>query len=68
MMWELDDLVSNSDLADEYLVARGTVSSWAKRNPDFPAPLVTVGGRPLWSRVQVAAWVATKWNLPNETP
>ena len=58
MMWELDDLAANSDLAEEHGVSRATVSNWVKRYPDFPPPLTTLGGRPVWSRRQVADWVA----------
>lgn len=57
MMWELDDLATASQLADEYGVSRSTMSNWSSRYPDFPAPLIAIGGCQVFSRAQVAEWV-----------
>lgn len=60
MMWELDDLAGNSDLADEYGVTRATICNWSTRYPEFPRPVTVIGGRPVWSRAQVAQWVGAE--------
>lgn len=39
-------------------VNRATVETWTRRYDDFPEPRWTVGGRPAWSRPEVAAWLA----------
>lgn len=57
MKWELDDLAANSDLAEQHHVSRSTIVNWVTRYDDFPKPVTTIGGRPVWSRAQVAAWV-----------
>lgn len=67
MMWELDDLAANSDLAEQNNVLRSTIVNWVKRYPDFPKPITVIGGRPVWSSTQVAAWVAVNCDNRGET-
>lgn len=58
MRWELEDLVSTGDIADEYGVGKPAVSNWIARHPDFPQPLTSVsrGSTLLFSRKAVADW------------
>jgi len=49
-------------------VARGTVSGWRRRHPDFPAPVSGTGNGPVFNRAEVEAWLAGagRWELaPN---
>lgn len=60
--WDLDDLVTVSDLAAEFGVTRAAVGNWPLRHPDFPAPLITVacGHTAIYSLRQVRAWYDAK--------
>jgi len=60
--WDLGDLASPADIAEECGVGRPTVSNWPVRYPDFPRPLVTVarGKTPLYSRKAVLDWYDRK--------
>ncbi len=62
MKWDLDDLVSPADIAEECGATRATVSNWVKRYPDFPQPLTTVarGRTKLYSRKAVVEWYDRK--------
>ncbi len=57
-MWDLDDLVSPADIADQFRVGKAAVSNWIARHADFPKPLTTVarGQTDLYSRKAVADW------------
>jgi len=61
MIWDLDDLACSADLAVQFGVGRSTVAVWAARYDDFPAPLAPLACGPIYSRVQVTAWVHHKW-------
>jgi SAM-dependent methyltransferase/predicted DNA-binding transcriptional regulator AlpA len=39
-------------------VARGTVSDWRRRDPDFPAPVSGTGRRPGFNQAEVEGWLA----------
>jgi transposase len=60
--WDLADLASPADIAEECGVGKSTVSNWIARYPDFPRPLATVaqGKTPLFSRKAVIAWYDQK--------
>lgn len=62
MRWELSDLVSPADIAEECGVGKAAVSNWISRYPDFPRPLVTVakGYTQLFSRRAVIDWYTRK--------
>lgn len=61
-MWDLDDIVSMSDLAAEFGTSRATPANWPARFPDFPKPLTSVacGQTYLYSLAQVRAWHDSK--------
>ena len=58
MKWDLADLASTADIADECGVGMAAVANWATRHPDFPRPLVVVarGKTPIYSRKAVQDW------------
>jgi hypothetical protein len=60
--WELADLVSPADIAEECGVGKSAVSNWIARYPDFPQPLATVaqGKTALFSRKAVTEWYDRK--------
>lgn len=57
-LWDLDDLVTVSDLAAEFGVGRAAVCNWAVRYDDFPEALTTVscGYAALYSLRAVCTW------------
>lgn len=56
--WDLEDLAMAKDITDSYGLTRSTVPNWAARHADFPAPLVMLATGAIYSRRQVAAWLA----------
>ena len=44
------------EIADRMGVTRNAVDKWRARDPQFPAPRWTVGGRPAWDWSDVASW------------
>lgn len=64
MKWDLADLVSPADIAEQFGVGKPAVSNWIARYPDFPRPLTTVaqGTTSLFSRKAVIDWHARKWS------
>jgi hypothetical protein len=60
--WDLADLVSPADIAEECGVGKSAVSNWIARYPDFPRPLTTVaqGRTDLFSRAAVLDWYARR--------
>lgn len=60
-MWDLADLVGPSEIAHLYATTRSTVSMWMARYEDFPAELIRIGGRPVYSKRQVVAWHRRQW-------
>lgn len=62
--WELADLAAVGDLAVEYSVGKSTISNWAGRYDDFPAPLVTLSSGPVYSRRQVRRWHDVRQWMP----
>jgi hypothetical protein len=56
--WDLEDLAMAKDITDDYGLTRSTLCNWAARYADFPAPLVTLATGAVYSRCQVAAWLA----------
>jgi uncharacterized protein (DUF983 family) len=51
-------LVGRSELAGRAHVAAATVDAWRRRHPDFPAPVTTINGAPVWVWAQVASWLS----------
>lgn len=62
MRWDLADLISPADIAEECGASRPAVSNWVARYPDFPSPLTTVaqGHTPIYSRKAVLDWYDRK--------
>lgn len=57
MMWDLEDLISASDVARMCGVSREAVSNWLQRAPEgFPGPIHHIGSRPVFSRKAIIAW------------
>jgi hypothetical protein len=51
------ELVSARDIADRYGVVIGTVRSWARRYPDFPAPVAVISGYTrVWEWGEIQKW------------
>lgn len=48
--------VGTVEIAERLAVTRNAVDKWRARDPGFPAPRWTVGGRPAWEWADVAAW------------
>lgn len=48
-------LANQSDLARRWGIGRQWVSEVVQRD-DFPAPVTSVGGRPVWSVAEADAW------------
>lgn len=61
MMWDLDDLVAPSDIAEMFGTTKSAVSNWISRYGDFPPPLAIVsrGCTSLYSRQAVIEWRAS---------
>ena len=68
--------VRTEDLIDAHTVAeilglrhRNTVSSYQRRYPDMPRPIVDLGpGRPrLWLRSEVETWARTRRQKPGNS-
>lgn len=59
-LWALTDLGGVSDLARKYGVNLSTVSNWRNRYEDFPEPLTSISGAPVFSFKQVAKWYRSK--------
>lgn len=60
---DTEDLIDAQGVADLLgLSHRNTVSSYQKRYPDMPRPVVDLGrGRPrLWLRGEILKWIASK--------
>jgi len=53
-----DDLVGVAEIARRAGVAWGTVQSWRRRHPDFPAPAADLAMGPVWRWTDVARWTA----------
>ena len=49
-------------------VARGAVSNWRRRYPDFPAPMGGTPARPMFSLPQVEAWLLANHRLAAISP
>jgi hypothetical protein len=49
-------VVGISDIANEAGVSRACVCNWAKRWPDFPAPVRVLAMGPIYSNAAVQAW------------
>jgi len=62
--WSPNDVVGIPEIADKLGVKRATVDVWRQRNVGFPEPTHTVGGRPAWLWVPVAAWAYHTGRLP----
>lgn len=61
--FQADDLIDARTVADLLGVSRrNTVSSYQRRYPDMPRPVIDLGpGRPrLWARSDMAEWVKTR--------
>lgn len=54
--WALVDMAGIGDLAKKYKVEPATISNWRVRYPDFPNPLTSISGGPVFSFKQVAKW------------
>jgi hypothetical protein len=68
--WDLDDIVTVTDIAAELGYKRAAVGNWATRHPDFPEPLTTVacGHTAVYSLRQVRAWYdARDWQTDGRT-
>jgi transposase len=51
------ELVSARDIAERYGVVIGTVRSWARRYPEFPAPVAVISGYTrVWDLEEVEKW------------
>ena len=48
--------VGTVEIAERLAVTRNAVDKWRARDPQFPAPRWTVGGRPAWDWSDVASW------------
>ena len=55
-LWDLDDLIGTREIAAMYNVSKQAVMKWASPGTTFPAPLTTISGVRVYSRVQVVAW------------
>jgi len=53
-----DDLVGVAEIARRAGVAWGTVQSWRRRHPDFPAPAARLDMGPVWWWSDVARWTS----------
>lgn len=54
-------LAGISELANRYDVQANTVAVWTQRHPDFPEPLIQVGGRVrVWWVPEVDEWVKNR--------
>jgi glutathione-regulated potassium-efflux system ancillary protein KefG len=66
-----EDLIDAQDVADLLgLSHRNTVSSYQKRYPEMPRPVIDLGrGRPLlWLRTEVEAWARATGRLKHRRP
>lgn len=62
--WSPNDVVGIPEIADKLNVKRATVDVWRQRDNGFPAPTLTVGGRPAWKWATVASWAHHTGRLP----
>lgn len=51
------DLVGRQEMARRAGTTPGTVDSWRRRHPSFPAPEGYIGRSPAWSWRKVARWL-----------
>ncbi|QXV61539.1 N-6 DNA methylase [Amycolatopsis sp. TNS106] len=58
MALESSSLVTAAEIAQLAKVTRAAVSNWRKRYPDFPQPSSGTGGRVLYARPEVDAWLS----------
>lgn len=54
------ELWATSDIAREVGVSTQAVTNWRKRHTDFPESLGRVGGRALYDKKAVQAWLIKK--------
>lgn len=55
---DVDDLVTPAMIAERFGLNRTTPSIWARRYPDYPSPVISIG-----ERVRLYSWRAIKaWN------
>lgn len=52
----VDRLVGQQEIADRLAVKRVTVERWRQRHGDFPRPLATFSGTPVWWWPNVKTW------------
>lgn len=58
---DLHELVGRSEIAKRSGARLQTVDTWRRRYADFPTPVGTISGTPLWLWSDVERWI-------NETP
>jgi hypothetical protein len=63
-MWDLKDLAGIAEIAARLGVTKPAVSNWKVRHADFPEPLITVSGAPIFSMRQVLAWYREWVQIP----
>jgi prophage regulatory protein len=52
--------LSDKQVADRYSIARQTVWSWLRNDPDFPKPIMLSAGCTRWKLAEIEAWEAAK--------
>lgn len=67
MNWDLDDVTTLGEIADQFGVAKTATCNWARRYPGFPRPLKVIGGYRVYSRAQIVRWRARKFGKPELT-
>jgi len=55
-----DDVCTLAQWAAEHDIPRATVHSWARRYPDFPAPLLRTSYVAIWSTSAIDAWLSAQ--------
>src|SRR3954467_426407 len=61
-------LVTAADISRLAGVTRATVSNWRRRHADFPAPAGGTDTSPAYDLDAVRAWLATRSQLPENSP
>ena len=54
------DLVDVTEIAQRHGTTPGTVHSWRRRHPDFPAPVAELAIGPVWEWPAVSAWLSQR--------
>lgn len=58
-LWDVDDLVGVTDIANRLGVGAPAVSNWKNRHEDFPEPVFVLSGtQPVYSWEAVVQWVS----------